>query len=82
MSTQSLAPDFRINRDIVEMLLIAHQISKQRIADAAGVGPYIVSKALRNRRDVSLETRMAVLQAISTLTGRDPEALVMGRLVA
>ncbi len=82
MTTHTVAKPIRLNRDTVEILLVAYKISKRRVAETAGVGRYTVSKALRNRRDVGPEKRMAVLQAIATLTGRDPEALVMGRLAA
>ncbi len=82
MPTQNIATHIRLNRDAVDILLAAHRISKRRIAETAGVGRYTVSKVLRNRRDVGPEKKMAVLKAIASLTGRDPEALVMGRLAA
>jgi len=75
-------PPLRINRDCVEMLLAAHRITRTRIARQAGVHLVTVSRVLRNRRCVSPEKQMAVLRAIATLTGRDPDALVLGRLAA
>lgn len=82
METQSVKIDVRINRDIVELLLIAYGITKLKVAETAGVNKFTVAKVIHNRHDVGPEKRMAVLRAIAALTGRDPETLVMGRLVA
>jgi hypothetical protein len=82
MKTQSVARPIQINKEHVEMLLAAYRVSKRRVAVKAGVHPATVSKALRNRRDLSTEKKMAVLLAIATLTDRDPDALVRGRLAA
>jgi hypothetical protein len=82
MTERTLSNTVRLNRDTIEILLIAYQIPKRVVAEKAGISPVSLSKALRNRRDASQETRMAALRAIAALTGRDPEALVMGRLAA
>ena len=82
MTVETAFPDIRVNRDTVELLLTAFQISKTTIAETAGVTRVTVAKVLHNRGVVSHEKRMAVLRAIATLTGREPEALVMGRLAA
>jgi transcriptional regulator with XRE-family HTH domain len=81
-TTQSIANPIRLNISHIEMLLAARRISKRRIAESAQVGRYTVSKALRNRRDVSHTKKMAVLAAIARLTERDPNELVLGRLAA
>lgn len=82
MEKQPIAEEIRINRDMVELLLIAYGISKLRVAEIAGVPKFTVAKVLHNRYGVHPDKRMAVLRAIAALTGRDPEALVMGRLAA
>lgn len=82
MTTQTIAKPIRLNMTFTNMLLAAHGISKRQVAETAGVGRHTVSKALRNRRDVGPEKRVAVLNAIASLTGRDPEELVHGRLAA
>ena len=82
MTTQTFAKPIRLNKNYVQMLLAAYGVSKRRVAQTAGVHIATVSKTLRNRRDVGPEKRVAVLNAIATLTGRDPEELVHGRLAA
>lgn len=82
MTAQTVANDIRVNRDAVELLLICFQITRTQIAEASGLPRFTVTKVLRNRDDVGPEKKMAVLRAIAALTGRDPEALVMGRLAA
>lgn len=82
MLTETDLHEIRVNRDAVELLLIAYQITRTRIAETADVSKVTVSKVLHNHGTVSREKQMAVLRAIAGLTGRDPEALVMGRLAA
>ena len=82
MTEQILSKDIRVNRDVIEMLLIAHQVSKGKVAEIAGLPRFTVSKVIHNRPGVPPEKRVAVLRAIAALTGRDPDALVMGRLAA
>lgn len=82
MPTETDFQEIRVNRDAVELLLIAYQITRTRIAETAGVTRVTVAKVLHNHGTVSQEKQMAVLRAIAALTGRDPEALVMGRLAA
>ena len=82
MLMHSRAPVVRVNKNYVQMLLAAHGVSTTEIARIAGVHRWTVSRVLHNFRKVDPHKRMAVIRAIATKCGRDPEEIVAGRLAA
>lgn len=79
---QPVAGFVRVNRPYIVMAMAAHQVTCREVARAAGVHHVTVTRVLRNFRSVAPEKRTAVIRALASRLGVDPDMLCVGRLAA